>query len=208
MYIPAALRPTERPHRASPLTPPRSVHGSTDSLEAESHLAARPLSRRSTDKSKKASLVGLSKDEVVQEPEEEAPIPVNDLPEVTGLPTRQHWKNDSMAAVCDAPVCQKRFSLFERRHHCRHCGNIFCGEHSSWTIPLDQNADFHPKGAQCRGCGHCWGSYNRWIDERAHGGNLERTDSTPIQAKKPPAQGGQRNSIAQSLTRDWNWSTF
>lgn len=208
MYIPAALRPTERQHRPSPLTPPRSVHGSTDSLEAEGH-PARPLSRRSTDKTKKPLLSEVS--ESAPEQEEEPPIPTHDLPPVTDLPTRSHWKPDRNAVVCDAPVCQKRFGIWERRHHCRHCGNIFCNEHSSWQVPLDQDAEFHPKGAQCRGCGHCWGEYNRWIDERAQGifGGpvLRRTESKPIE--NAPKPQGQRHSIAQSLTRgDWNWSTF
>ena len=217
MYIPAALRPTERPHRASPLTPPRSVHGSTDSLAAEDRPAARPLSRRSTDHLKKAAGTNTLADltegtpDLNAEAEEEPAIPTSDLPAVTDPPTRSHWKPDSNAPICDAPVCAKHFSLFERRHHCRHCGNIFCAEHSSWTIPLDQDANFHPKGAVCKGCGHCWGEYNRWIDERAQGnfgGGISRTESTPIQAKKPAQAGGQRNSIAQSLSRDWNWSTF
>ena len=33
LYVPAALRPTERPVRQSPMTPPKSLHGSLDSLK-------------------------------------------------------------------------------------------------------------------------------------------------------------------------------
>lgn len=209
MFIPAALRPTSRPQRASPLTPPRSVHGSTDSLEAEGHPAVRPLSRRSTDRLKKATGTGTPAQFTEPDPEEPA-IPTSNLPAVTGLPTRTHWKSDSNAILCDAPVCQKHFSLFERRHHCRHCGNVFCGVHTIRVIPLDQNAEFHPRGAVGRSCEYCWGEYERWIDERARmpsdGGPVSRTMSKPIETTPKPQ--GQRSSIAQSLTRDWNWSTF
>ncbi|KAG8907471.1 hypothetical protein FRB99_004047 [Tulasnella sp. 403] len=46
------------------------------------------------------------------------------------------WKADKDANECDNFVCKKRFSLFERKHHCRKCGNIFCQACSSNSIPL------------------------------------------------------------------------
>ena len=208
MYVPAALRPTERQYRSTPLTPPRSVHGSTDSLDNKAD-ANRPISRRSTD-SKKKGILGKVR-------ETEAPptdVPTDDLPAVTGPPTRSHWKLDVNASICDAPVCQKRFGLWERRHHCRHCGNVFCGEHSEWQIPLDQEADFHPDGALVRSCGHCWGQYGQWAEDRRE--RRERGEepeiTTPVKAVLPKSGSGKvsegRGSLAQSLTRDWNWSTF
>jgi len=82
LYVPAVLRPTERPVRQSPLTPPRSVHGSLDSLDGSE--AGRTLSRRSTGESmKKAGLGRLVEDERTGE---------SGLDAVTGLPTREHWK--------------------------------------------------------------------------------------------------------------------
>ena len=212
MYVPAALRPTERPPRPSPLTPPRSVHGSTDSLEgAES---GRPTSRRSTgDSRKQASLSRVSEDGQSQTSEQA--VPTSDLPEVTGPPTRSHWKPDAHASICDAPVCQRSFGLFERRHHCRHCGNVFCGKDSIWQIPLDQDGNYHPKGGLYRACGHCWGMYGKWKEDRieaaARGESL-----APNTAAKAVDKGGsgksadidKRGSISASLTREWNWSTF
>ncbi|KAL6720543.1 hypothetical protein ACLMJK_002467 [Lecanora helva] len=217
LYVPAALRPTERQHR-TPLTPPRSVHGSTDSLD-NSADPNRPISRRSTDSKRK----GILRRTNVADPSPPAvTIPTDDLPTVTGPPTRSHWKPDSTSPICDAPVCQKRFGIFERRHHCRHCGNVFCGEHSIWQIPLDQDAEYHPGGAQVRSCGHCWGQYGQWVEERRERkerkergeGDDEEEDSktTPVKAVLPRGGSGKvqegRGSLAQSLTRDWNWSTF
>lgn len=80
LYVPAVLRPTERPSKASsksssPITPPRSVHGSLDSLNEEPHA---PVARQTTIQSVKAAADEAIKNEL--------------LGEVTGVPTRDHWK--------------------------------------------------------------------------------------------------------------------
>lgn len=82
LYVPAALRPTERPQKPSPPTPPRSVHGSLDSLnETETK---EPVSRRSTIESGGSGLISkMAEDEWMKH---------EHLGEVTGMPTREHWK--------------------------------------------------------------------------------------------------------------------
>ena len=207
MYIPAALRPTERPHRVTPLTPPRSLHGSTDSLERARE--SRPTSRRSNRSiTKKGPMGKLCEDEFPSDDDET-------FPPVEGTPTRQHWKPDANASVCDAPTCHKSFNLFERRHHCRHCGHIFCNEHSSYQIPLDHDAEFHPEGTPSRACQHCWDRYRGWRISRTSRTNSLRstataTPGTPIPGMIEGGQGpeGQKGSVASSVPRDWNWSTF
>ncbi|KAF8599222.1 hypothetical protein BDV93DRAFT_526177 [Ceratobasidium sp. AG-I] len=48
------------------------------------------------------------------------------------------WKPDNMADQCDIWTCPTQFSLFERRHHCRKCGGVFCQACSSQqTLLLD-----------------------------------------------------------------------
>lgn len=79
LYVPAVLRPTDPPKRAtknSPLTPPQSMHNSFDDLEN-----ARTLNRRSTDDKK----LGLGS--IV-----EAEWSDQGLSTVTSLPSREHWK--------------------------------------------------------------------------------------------------------------------
>ncbi|KAL8836937.1 MAG: hypothetical protein Q9170_002737 [Blastenia crenularia] len=207
MYVPAALRPTERPHRASPLTPPRSLHSSTDSLDRAGE--SRPVSRRSTTSTKTGGPLGkVAENEAAIEDDE-------NLPPVEGMPTRQHWKPDVNATICDAPTCHKSFNLFERRHHCRHCGHIFCNEHSTYKIPLDHNAEFHPEGTPSRACQHCWDRYRAWRVAMSSRTNSMRstataTPGTPIPGIAGAGQGpeGQKGSVASSVPRDWNWSTF
>jgi len=79
LYVPAVLRPTDPPRRkASPLTPPQSMHSSWEDLDN-----ARTLSRRSTGDSGKFGLGAIT----------EAEYSTEGLGEVTGVhPSRDHWK--------------------------------------------------------------------------------------------------------------------
>jgi len=60
--------------------------------------------------------------------------------------------------------CPREFSLFERRHHCRRCGDIFCGAHCSHYIRLDQNSNFNLMGSASRVCDRCNGEYVRLVN--------------------------------------------
>ncbi|KFD55920.1 hypothetical protein M514_03044, partial [Trichuris suis] len=65
-------------------------------------------------------------------------------PEETGIDTAepsdlQHvhvvsWVPDEECDSCS--LCQVRFSFVRRRHHCRCCGNIFCGRCTTNFVPL------------------------------------------------------------------------
>ncbi|OQE14728.1 hypothetical protein PENSTE_c033G09425 [Penicillium steckii] len=212
LYVPAALRPTERPQKSSPITPPRSVHGSLDSLNED----AEPISRRSTMESRSS---GISKSAEHEWMKNES------LGEVTGHPTRDHWKADSASSNCDSPTCRSSFGLFLRRHHCRHCGHVFCSSHTPHMVPLDQHARFHPEGVSSRACDLCWSAYQRWEETRTNRlskiqdsidkngeGETEHTEdlsaSEEVNGTNPKANLGQTAEIAASVPRDWNWSTF
>ncbi|KIJ59805.1 hypothetical protein HYDPIDRAFT_32793 [Hydnomerulius pinastri MD-312] len=57
------------------------------------------------------------------------------------------WKPDALASTCDNFYCRVKFSVLERRHHCRKCGGVFCHQCTSRvTHLLDvSNLDFlHP----------------------------------------------------------------
>lgn len=206
LYVPAVLRPTDPPRRVtrpSPLTPPHSSTNSFDDLDS-----ARTLSRRSTGGSAgKFDLSAITETEWSTE----------GLGKVTGIPTREHWKPDSESSLCDEATCTRYFGYFTRRHHCRRCGNIFCDLHSFHIIPLDQDANYHPKGAKSRSCEHCWMDYCRWQIARSSRSNSDTSDNptTPTvncgMAKGPlfgQKSGGLSESLAASVPRDWNWSTF
>ncbi|KAJ6573883.1 FYVE zinc finger-domain-containing protein [Mycena vulgaris] len=49
---------------------------------------------------------------------------------------KQLWKPDSHAAHCDNFYCRVPFAVFERRHHCRKCGGVFCAPCTARTTSL------------------------------------------------------------------------
>jgi hypothetical protein len=82
LYVPAALRPTEHFCNSSPMTPPKSLHGSLDSLQEHE--------QSSSPEAQDGLGFGAFDPEWAHE---------EDLGEVTGPPTREHWKVCSTAAL-------------------------------------------------------------------------------------------------------------
>ncbi|KKZ67445.1 hypothetical protein EMCG_06896 [[Emmonsia] crescens] len=224
LYVPAVLRPTERATKPAPPTPPRSVHGSLDGLDDQPESAG-PITRRSTFESVKSVVSKRAEDEWLKD---------ENLGEVTGSPTREHWKADSASPTCDSPTCRSFFGLFLRRHHCRHCGHVFCSSHTLHIVPLDQNARFHPDGIPSRACDLCWNAYCHWDKARTtrlneiqqdlvsnvedmHDGNTSSARTMNVNGSNHTSaarSGGLPPSISQdglvatSVPRDWSWSTF
>jgi hypothetical protein len=87
LYVPAALRPTERPPKSSPPTPPRSVHGSPGTL---TDGGMSDSSRRSTMDANMSGITKMAEDQWMKH---------EHLGEVTGLPTRDHWKVSTKTSV-------------------------------------------------------------------------------------------------------------
>ncbi|KAG6008589.1 hypothetical protein E4U21_004229 [Claviceps maximensis] len=139
---------------------------------------------------------------------------LDSFPEVSGMPTRKHWKPDSESTICDDPVCRRTFNYFVRRHHCRKCGDIFCDWHSSAVLPLDENAEFNPRADPSRACNYCFNqvkSLHKRNGSHSSGSTIDDipTPTTPVNAPRtsdvtPP----HKPEVPASASRDWNWSTF
>jgi FYVE zinc finger len=133
---------------------------------------------------------------------------------------------DEASPSCDSPKCRSSFNLFVRKHHCRHCGHIFCSEHTAYTIPLDQRAKFHPEGVESRACDSCYREYQKWDKARSmRRKNSENSNTDESGSATPPTgpdnktlgrrslhsqQMGAKPSepVASSVPKDWAWSTF
>ena len=61
--------------------------------------------------------------------------------------TSKTWQSNSEAKACIG--CQAKFTTTRRRHHCRHCGRIFCDACSSKTLKLPSSKT---KARVCDGC--------------------------------------------------------
>jgi len=157
---------------------------------------------------------------------------------VGGEPRRDHWRRDSEVTECAASNCTKRFSFFERRHHCRRCGDIFCALHTSHTLPLDQNASPHPLGQLSKVCDTCYqfsanlnpssgrtsrGSTGAGVNSRNHAPRVIEGGASEAEAEarerrdsgmgSSPVEMGARERKrrevgAASVPHDWSWSTF
>ncbi|KAI5954140.1 PIB2 [Candida margitis] len=93
-------------------------------------------------------------------------------------PTRKHWVKDEAVTTCGIPSCNKTFNFFERRHHCRKCGGIFCKEHTSHSLYINRMAQFTTggRGTLSKVCDNCIGEYNEFI-QREFGVNISNTKS-------------------------------
>ncbi|KAG7165848.1 RUN and FYVE domain-containing protein 2-like [Homarus americanus] len=68
----------------------------------------------------------------------ESKLKMADLRDVSKSLREAQWAPDKEATNC--LLCEKEFSISRRRHHCRHCGNIFCHSCSDNTMPLPSSA--------------------------------------------------------------------
>ncbi|KAI0380908.1 FYVE-domain-containing protein [Hypomontagnella monticulosa] len=209
LYMPAVLRPTEHPSknmtgRKSEGQDDDSQLSSNNSFISLSGLGALSrLSRRTTGDSGKWV-------------EDEWNLDL--FPKPTAQPTRQHWKPDPESTICDEPSCMRHFNYWTRRHHCRKCGNIFCDSHSAFDVPLDQDANYNPRGTPSRACSHCFSEFKAWRSRtNSQASSDASTDRGSQTAPTSPAVSapsaiqnlhGPHQEIAMSVPRDWNWSTF
>lgn len=146
-------------------------------------------------------------------------------------PTKRHWLHDSKRGSCH--YCHKLFTFWERKHHCRHCGDIFCQQHLGHWLYLNSDASFiiggGGLGTLSKICDGCLEEYEnvvknpRWKNQKLDGSNqqgnlVESTAATPtaIPARDMEGIDFQNDdskvdfigSVAGSVPADWNWSSF
>ncbi|XBW34604.1 hypothetical protein QEN19_000170 [Hanseniaspora menglaensis] len=65
-------------------------------------------------------------------------------------------------------ICNDKFGIFNRKHHCRNCGGVFCNEHSSHFIQL-LDLGITEKVRVCDDC------YKTYTDKRSGDGKRNKT---------------------------------
>jgi len=70
--------------------------------------------------------------------------------------SRDFWMPDQSCRVCYE--CDSQFTVFNRRHHCRLCGRVFCAKCTSNSIPVSSNdaKSFGEVGERIRVCNYCF----------------------------------------------------
>jgi len=82
------------------------------------------------------------------------------------------WAADHESNVCTQ--CKDGFTFFNRRHHCRFCGDLICGKCSTNKLP----SNLDPKKKE-RACDLC----KKDFDMIAKGGSLEATRVSKLNMK-------------------------
>ncbi|XP_037652726.1 zinc finger FYVE domain-containing protein 26 isoform X1 [Sebastes umbrosus] len=75
-------------------------------------------------------------------------------------PARKDWVPDTKQHMC--MVCQReRFTMFNRRHHCRRCGRLVCHACSEHKMPVDGR----PGDEEVRVCDQCYAYFHPDSDD-------------------------------------------
>ncbi|XP_070173944.1 uncharacterized protein [Littorina saxatilis] len=71
--------------------------------------------------------------------------------------TKKHWKAAGSSSRCSNRSCRKSFTLLERHHHCKKCGDLFCTGCLKYRRKLNQWAHFDPlQGRPYKVCKTCY----------------------------------------------------
>ncbi|KAL6603325.1 hypothetical protein ACP70R_043686 [Stipagrostis hirtigluma subsp. patula] len=91
---------------------------------------------------------------------------------------KDHWVPDEAVSKCTA--CAADFSAFNRRHHCRNCGDIFCDKCTQGRTPLTADADAQP----VRVCDRCMAEVSQRLNNAKEAANRPIVHSHEDLAKK------------------------
>lgn len=73
--------------------------------------------------------------------------------------SRDFWMPDQSCRVCYE--CDSQFTLFNRRHHCRFCGRVFCAKCTQNWIPApsSDSSVIREESGRIKVCNYC---YKQW----------------------------------------------
>jgi hypothetical protein len=80
--------------------------------------------------------------------------------------TKKHWQRHGPNDTCSEPMCGKRLTSTNGIVNCRHCGKLFCDEHTMYQMKLSRSAQREPmRGFWCRVCETCYKSRDGYNDK-------------------------------------------
>lgn len=138
--------------------------------------------------------------------------------------SHEHWKPNNAANNCFD--CDRPFSLINRRHHCRKCGEIFCANCLLSKSKLNFDCKFDINGVLAKVCFACGKSWSNFIienfkktDDRSLYPNFKKRDVITSEADHHLEQHQQQQKQQQqqqqfgdkrevTVPADWSWSSF
>ncbi|MCD7472584.1 hypothetical protein HAX54_013857 [Datura stramonium] len=94
--------------------------------------------------------------------------------------SRDFWMPDDSCRVCYD--CDSQFTLFNRRHHCRLCGRVFCAKCTFNSVPAPSNdpRPLQEEWEKIRVCNYCFKQWEQGLASSVHGtqvANLHNSSS-------------------------------
>ncbi|KAL3846512.1 hypothetical protein ACJMK2_017492 [Sinanodonta woodiana] len=110
--------------------------------------------------------------------------------------TKRHWKNSDSRPNCFVKSCRQKFTLIERPHHCRRCGEVFCSTCLKYQRKLNVLANPDPEGKPYKVCQACF-------EEGRDSQGCVRSLSGEFKALKRTAKGQQLCQVYANTTSSW-----
>jgi len=113
--------------------------------------------------------------------------------------TKQHWQKRSANDICSDPTCGRRLgSTTTGAVNCRHCGKLFCEEHTMYQMKLSRSAQHEPvRGFWCRVCETCYKSREGYNDRNG----LERDWFAAFDRTRRETVGKREMEVSRLETR-------
>ncbi|ORY86784.1 hypothetical protein BCR37DRAFT_390524 [Protomyces lactucae-debilis] len=88
---------------------------------------------------------------------EEEHVGIESAQETDSIVSRAHWQKESKEDYCTLDNCRKRLGGRIRAVNCRHCGKLYCDQHTLCQMRLSRSAVYEPvRGHWCRVCISCY----------------------------------------------------
>ncbi|KAI6785506.1 Vacuolar segregation protein-like protein [Emericellopsis cladophorae] len=92
-------------------------------------------------------------------------LPLEGAVDPDELITRKHWQRTTMDDHCTDPACGRNLGPITGSINCRHCGLLFCEEHTMYQMKLSRSAKHEPvRGYWARVCETCYKSREGYND--------------------------------------------
>ncbi|KAL2933788.1 1-phosphatidylinositol-3-phosphate 5-kinase FAB1B [Bienertia sinuspersici] len=113
--------------------------------------------------------------------------------------SRDFWMPDHSCRVCYE--CDAQFTVFNRRHHCRVCGRIFCGKCTANSVPAHSidSSNFLDEWEKVRVCNYCFKLWEQGVARVGHGPQ-EVIDRSPSAANDEPDDDSKSSESAYGST--------
>ncbi|KAK7887370.1 carboxypeptidase Y-deficient [Exophiala xenobiotica] len=129
------------------------------------------------------------------------PKPAQTVVDPEDVVTKQHWQKRTGYDLCSDPACGRRLGAGTGAVNCRHCGKLFCDEHTMYQMKLSRSAQHEPvRGLWYRVCETCYKSREGYMDR--HGLERDRmVDFDNIRRKKSSLREMEVSRLEKRLSR-------